>query len=172
MIFRIAYLKNLAIMIKKQKNPRGKGITVAIQPVLSKEKRKELDYLILNESSVSHKTEVGKQFMSMSVLGLGFLLYIHDDLNFDIDKRILAVSAFFFLLAICKITWFFNKVSKDFALRIRIIVENNLTKKELLKVDATKSNRVLDIIAFFYKIEVFFAILLCLILAWRIIFLD
>ncbi len=96
MIFRIAYLKNLAIMIKKQKNPRGKGITVAIQPVLSKEKRKELDYLILNESSVSHKTEVGKQFMSMSVLGLGFLLYIHDDLNFDIDKRILAVSAFFF----------------------------------------------------------------------------
>ncbi len=78
----------------------------------------------------------------------------------------------FFFLAICKITWFFNKVSKDFALRIRIIVENNLTKKELLKVDATKSNRVLDIIAFFYKIEVFFAILLCLILAWRIIFLD
>ena len=67
------------------------------EDILTKKKRKELDYLILQESSISNKTAVGKQFISTSVIGLGFLLYIYKDLHCLWEKLILAGSAGFFL---------------------------------------------------------------------------
>ncbi len=132
---------------------------------LSKEKRKELDYSILNEASVSHKTAVGKQFIAMSVIGLGFLFYIREDLNGCIEKIMFAVSAILFLLAIFTITWFFNKVSDYFALRIDIIVEDDLAKKQILKDKSIADDTIITIISIAYKIKVCIAILLCVVLA-------
>ncbi len=138
--------------------------------ILSKEKRKELDYLVLQESAISQKNAVGKQFMSTSVLGLGFLLYIYKDLNCSWEKITLAGSAGLFLFAIFVITKSFDKASKYFSLRIDIIVENDLAKKQLLKDEATLSNHKFKCRTNIYKTAVYLSILLCIVLALRVLF--
>ncbi len=138
--------------------------------ILSKEKRKELDYLFLHESSVSNKTAVSKQFIAISVVGLGFLFSIRKDLNCDIDKMILLGSACLFILAIFLITKNFDKASEYFLLRIRIIVENDLDKKQALKNKTAAPERKYKRITKFYKTFVYIAIGLCMILAVRVLF--